>query len=216
LRGEIVASPIPGQVSIQGEPTWEIAQLFPSQGDWTEADYFALDTRRLVELSEGRLEFLPMPTIAHQVILSFLNELLKAFIAKHDPGGLVLFAPVKVRLWAGKIREPDLVYLRSDHRSRAGKHFEGADLALEIVSPDNAKHDRETKWIEYAQAGIPEYWLVDPLERYIIVYVLENKQYRQIGLYAAGTVASSVTVVGFSVVVEEMFQLYDEAVSFES
>src|SRR5437879_9709886 len=54
----------------EGEPTWEIALLFPAQGTWTEDDYFALDGSYegfpLVELSNGRLEALPMPTQTHQ------------------------------------------------------------------------------------------------------------------------------------------------------
>ena len=57
--------------------TWEIARLFPAQGDWSEEEYFALDTNHLVEYSDGFLEFLPMPTIFHQLILQFLYEKLE-------------------------------------------------------------------------------------------------------------------------------------------
>ena len=45
------------------ELTWEIARLFPAQGDWSEEDYFELDNNHRVEYSDGFLEFLPMPTI---------------------------------------------------------------------------------------------------------------------------------------------------------
>lgn len=55
-----------------GEPVWELARLFPSQGMWTEEAYLALDTGRLVEYSNGYLEFPPMLTMAHQDIVSFL------------------------------------------------------------------------------------------------------------------------------------------------
>jgi Uma2 family endonuclease len=208
--------PISGQISVHGEPTWEIAQLFPSQGDWTETEYFALDTNRLIEFSEGKLEFLPMPTVAHQLVVAFLYDMLKAFILKHDPGGIVIFAPTWVRLWPGKIREPDLIYMRAEHRARVHGHLDGADLVMEVVSPDNAKHDRDTKRIEYALAGIPEYWLVDPLHRHIIVYVLEDKEYRRAGLYAAGSIAASVTVTGFMVTVDDVLRVYDENESAES
>ena len=54
------------------ELTWEIARLFPAQGDWSEEEYLALDTNHFVEYSDGFLEFLPMPTIFHQLILQFL------------------------------------------------------------------------------------------------------------------------------------------------
>ena len=74
-----------------GEPTLEIAQLFPVQGEWTEADYLSLQTNHLVELSDGFLDILPMPTHKHQMIVAFLYGLLKAFVDLHAPG-TVLFA----------------------------------------------------------------------------------------------------------------------------
>ena len=58
-----------GRASRRGEPTWELALLFPFQGEWTESAYLALDTNRLIELSDGCLEFLPMPTVLHQLIM---------------------------------------------------------------------------------------------------------------------------------------------------
>src|SRR5262249_15624949 len=128
-----------------GEPTWEVAYLFPSQGEWTEAEYLALDTNRLVELSEGRLEFLPMPTIFHQLIVDFLHSLLKAFVTARA-SGLVLFAPLPVRLSAGKFREPDIVYLRPERAANLRGQPDGADLVMEVVSEgqENRERDLET------------------------------------------------------------------------
>lgn len=48
------------------EPAWEFARLFPAQGQWDEEDYFAIATNQLVEFSNGHLEVLEMPSIAHQ------------------------------------------------------------------------------------------------------------------------------------------------------
>ena len=89
--------------------------------------------------------------------------------------------------------------------------MKGADLVMEVVSPSNPDLDYNIKRIEYAQAGIPEYWLVDPQERHIIVYALEGKAYRQAGLYGAGTVAASVLLPGWSVVVDEVLKEFDRA-----
>src|SRR5262249_18356277 len=97
----VIAPPVdsPGRrMSRQGEPAWEVAFLFPCQGEWTEADYLALNTNHLVELSEGRLEvLLPVPTIFHQFIVKHLFSLLDAFVLAHA-SGMVLFAPLPVRL----------------------------------------------------------------------------------------------------------------------
>ena len=64
--------PKPVRGPSEPEPTWEIARLFPPQGEWSEEEYFALNTNRLIEFSDGRLEFLPMPTIFHQLIMKFI------------------------------------------------------------------------------------------------------------------------------------------------
>ena len=102
-----------------GDPTWEVAHLFPNQGAWSVADYLALDTNRLVELSEGRLEVLVMPTEQHQLIVAFLYDALKTFV-RAAALGKVLFAPLRIQLWEGRFREPDLVFLfRRTRRSEA-------------------------------------------------------------------------------------------------
>ena len=54
--------------SFEAEPTWEIARLFPPQGMWSEEEFFALPNNHRIEFADGRLDFLPMPTIYHQLI----------------------------------------------------------------------------------------------------------------------------------------------------
>ena len=105
-----------------GDPTWEVAYLFPSQGMWSVADYLALNTNHLVELSEGRLEVLAMPTERHQLIAAFLYEALKTFVAASGLGK-VLFAPLRVELWEGKFREPDLVFLFERNAAKRGDKY---------------------------------------------------------------------------------------------
>jgi hypothetical protein len=68
------------------ELTWEIARLFPAQGDWSEEEYLELDSNHFVEYSDGYLEFLPMPTIFHQLILQFLFKSLEAFVMSNELG----------------------------------------------------------------------------------------------------------------------------------
>ena len=184
-----------------GDPTWELAEFFPRQGTWTEADYLALNTNHLVELANGCLEFLPMPTHGHQAVLALLYDLLKMFTAANAPGS-VLFAPLRMKLGPGRFREPDLLYMRADNRHRIHGYWEGADLVMEVVSPSRPEHDRETKRVEYAQAGIPEYWIVDLLSKRILVLALDSESYRVHGDFVPGEVATSATLPGFSVSVD--------------
>jgi Uma2 family endonuclease len=187
--------------SREPEPTWEIAQLFPAQGDWSEEEYFSLETNRLVEYSDGVLEFLPAPTIFHQLILQFIYEQLKSFVAANDLGTVVL-AGYKVRLRSGKYREPDILFIKAANRARIKTQYcERPDLVIEIVSDKNRAHDIKTKRLEYARAGIPEYWIVDPEEETITVFVLKARQ-RKYGVYGAfckGTTAGSKTLPGFAI-----------------
>jgi Uma2 family endonuclease len=158
-------------------PAWQIAQLFPDQGDLSESDYLFLTerTNRLAEFTDGQIEVLPMPTTAHQRIVRYLIGLLMAFAGDR---GEVLFAPLRVRLRAGKFREPDVVFMLSEHSDRIGDRFwDGADLVMEIVSEDDPERDLEIKRREYAEAGIPEYWIVDPRKKAITVLKLQNQQY---------------------------------------
>ena len=179
---------------------------FPNQGNWTEEEYLALDTNRLVELSEGCLEVLPMPTIFHQLIVSFLHAALKEFVTAHA-SGMVLFAPLPVRLWPGKFREPDVVYLRPERTGNLHGQPDGADLVMEVVSEgiENRERDLETKRREYATAGISEYWIVDPQELRVTVLVLEGRTYRVHGEFGRGTMAASALLPNFAIGVDNVF-----------
>jgi hypothetical protein len=96
------------------EPAWEVALLFPAQGEWSEDDYLWLTdhTRCLVEFTDGHIEVLPMPTDAHQRIVLFLYRALYACLAAHGLG-IVLVAPLRLRVRPGRYREPDLLLLLS-------------------------------------------------------------------------------------------------------
>jgi Uma2 family endonuclease len=160
------------------EPAWEVARLFPDQGRWKESDYFIIaDTNRLVELVGGRLEVLEMPKVFHQRIVLYLRDLLKAFIGGRHPGE-VLVSPTYMRLEPGEIREPDVLYL-TPGRIGADGVCNGADMVMEVVSESRDSHQRdwEEKPREYAKAGIPEYWIVDPQLKKIVVLKLVGQAY---------------------------------------
>ena len=197
------------------ELTWDIAQLAPNggaglnlppdQGHWREEEYLALDTNRLIEYSHGRLEVLPMPTFSHQRLVAFLYRSLMGFIEERGLG-VVMFAPLRIQLWRGKFREPDIVFMATEHADRLDEQFwRGADLVMEVVSPDDPQRDRVTKRREYAQAGIPEYWIVDPTQRSITVLTLDGQAYALHGEFDESSIATSVLLDGFTVSVRAVF-----------
>lgn len=180
--------------------------LLPLQGLWTEAQYLRLtdETNHLIEFTDGVIEVLPMPTDSHQVLLLFLYDLLKAFIQAR--GGKVLVAPLRVRIRPGKYREPDILLVRDAHDPRRQNAFWlGADLVMEIVSPDNPERDTEQKPVDYADAGIPEYWIINPLDETVSVLNLQDHGYTERTVYGRGETAASTVLQGFAVCVDEIF-----------
>lgn len=187
-------------------PNSVIAELFPAQGEWSEEEYFALpDTNRIVELSDGNVEMVEMPTDPHQSVVGQLIYFLKAHLKVHRQGHLRP-APLPVRLWPGKIREPDLVFMAAGHEDRITAEYWGVpDLVIEVHSPGTRRLDRIIKKQEYAQAGILEYWMVDFEAATIEVYRLEEAAYQLAGKYGPGDVLASPTLPGLALAIAEVF-----------
>lgn len=180
--------------------------LLPAPGEWKEADYLPFSERgRLVELSEGNVEILDPPTYFHQVILLRLAMSVQ-YVATAKKLGKVCFAPLPVRLWSGKTREPDLMFMSTEHASRIGEYWGVPDLAVEIISPSSAIKDRETKRREYAQAGVAEYWIVDLDDKIVeVLREAENGDYRHTARFANAEVLTSHLIEGFSLPLTELF-----------
>ena len=183
-----------------------VADLSALQGSWTEAQYLKLTDQcnRLIEFTDGCIEILPMPTYRHQAILRFLFFALFPFV--RDLGGDAVFAPLRLRVREGKFREPDLLLVRQagDPRCR-DEYWLGADLVLEVVSPDDPGRDLVDKRADYAEARVPEYWIVNPIDETITVLFLGDGGYREYGVFRPGQQADSPLLPGFSVDVRNTF-----------
>jgi Uma2 family endonuclease len=183
-----------------------VLELLPAQGAWSEAEYLWLSeaTSRLIEFTDGYIEVLPMPTEQHQT----LSGLLYVAFLRHFQGedGIVVYAPLRLRLRSGKYREPDLMLLlRADDPRRQNRYWLGANLVLEIVSADEPARDLVEKRRDYAEAAIPEYWIVNPLDRTITVLRLRDGVYAEHGVFGAGTSATSPLLPGFAIAVDDLF-----------
>jgi Uma2 family endonuclease len=189
-----------------GEPVWSLAYLYPPQGKWTEEAYLALPGGIQVEFTEGHVEVLPMPTLAHQFIVLYLYRLLNDYVQSNQLGW-VLAAPLPVRLRPSVYREPDIIFLSAAWpERRASDYPDGADLVMEVVSGgrEDRRRDLVVKRAEYAAAGIAEYWIVDPDEKAITVLRLQGDQYVEHGRFTEGN-ALSATIPGFAVSVTDVW-----------
>jgi Uma2 family endonuclease len=119
-------------------------------------------------------------------------------------------AAFKIKLWPGKVRSPDVMFMLTAHSHRQfEQYWEGADLVMEVVNPDDPSRDNVDKKKEYAKAGIPEYWLVNPLDETVTVFVLEqgSSLYQEAGVYNKGDMAVSRLLEGFTLDVAAVFVL---------
>ena len=213
--GEAAAAPrepAPQEATASGEAASQVAldallcKLLPRQRDWSDEGYLWLTDRgnRRVELTDGRIEELPAPTDVHQSVLLFLHALFRAWLRPR--GGVVMVSGMRMRVREGKFREPDILLLRdrSDPRRR-NRYWQGADLVVEVVSPDDPDRDLVEKRADYAEAGIAEYWIADPRDETLTVLVLREVAYVEHGRYGRGETAASVLLEGFAAEVSAVF-----------
>ncbi|MGO9815917.1 MAG: Uma2 family endonuclease [Isosphaeraceae bacterium] len=203
-----MASTIQPTTELPSAQEWKevLEQILPPQGEWSEEEYLVLTDHRnrLVEFTDGFLEVLPMPTDKHQGILGFLYLAFFNFI--EPQGGKVRFSPLRLRVRPGKFREPDLLLLLSAVDSRRQNRFWlGADLALEVVSEEKPERDLVDKRGDYAEAHVPEYWIVNPQTETITVLRLRGEAYEETGIYRRGESAASMLLPDFSVAVAAVF-----------
>lgn len=147
---------------------------------YTEEDYYNTPEDVRAELIDGRLIYnMAAPTSTHQFILSELFATIHSYIKSKGGKCRVVPAPFAVKLKEDRntIVEPDIsVICNPDNITKRG--YTGApDWIIEIVSPSNSFHDYITKLNLYADTGVREYWIVDPMKRKIIVYHLTEPDF---------------------------------------
>jgi len=138
------------------------------------------DEDTLAEWVDGEVVMTSPASKRHQMIASFLEKVIGLYVERLNLG-VVLDAPFQMRL-AHSGRGPDLIFVATAHLDRLrATYLDGpADLVVEIISPESVGRDRGEKFYEYAQGGVPEYWLIDPQAQWAEFYRLGEA-----GLYQA-------------------------------
>lgn len=207
-------STVPSSHSSEPDYAWEVATLFPEQGEWSEEEYLELTdgSNRRIEFTDGRLEFIAMPTEMHESILQVLFLALLEFVGTKKIGK-VYSNGIRLRIRPRKFRLPDIIFLHKDHfHARHNRAWDGADLVMEVVSddPKDRQRDYEQKLLDYAEAKVAEYWIVDYQRQAVIVHRLEGERYQVHGEFTRGQQAASALLPGFAVNVAALFSAADE------
>ena len=144
---------------------------------YTEKDYYNLPENVRAELINGQFYYMSAPSRLHQQILGFLFNQIANYIRTNKGSCEVYPAPFAVKLFADDdktIVEPDISVI-CDKNKLTDRGCTGApDWIIEIISPSNSSHDYIRKLNLYADAGVREYWIVDPRSKKIFIYHLEK------------------------------------------
>ena len=160
-----------------------------------------------VEWVDGEVIPMTAVTVQHADLNGFLYALLRHFAGHHQLGRVFSDPFVMKPGLDSPGRAPDILFLSHAHLARLRRaHLEGpADLVVEIVSPDDPGRDYVDKFREYEAAGVPEYWIIDPLAQRTEFNQLRDGKYREV-LPDENGVYHSVQLPGFWLRVEWLWQ----------
>ncbi|MBI2910758.1 MAG: Uma2 family endonuclease [Chloroflexi bacterium] len=170
--------------------------------DWLDEDTWA-------EWVGGEVQMVSPASLRHADMATFLAAVLRPWVEMYDLG-LLLTAPFLMRLPppVDRAREPDLLFIAREHRDRLHPtYLEGpADLVVEITSPESIGRDRGEKFVEYEQAGVREYWLIDPDRRHAEFYQLGPDGRYRVALAGAAGEYVSPTLSGLKLPVDWLWR----------
>jgi Uma2 family endonuclease len=145
------------------------------------------------ELIDGGLVVTPSPIPVHQIISVNIEYALLRHVRERGLG-IVLHAPIDIRLTPENVLVPDIIFIAQDRLHIVGpKTVDAApDLVVEILSPGTRRRDLDTKRALYARFGVQEYWIVDPEARTLTVLALARDRYEPVSAGDDGTIQSRV------------------------
>jgi len=153
---------------------------------YSYADYLTWKFQERLEIFKGKLfKMSPAPSTSHQKVASNLHGILWSKFKNHS---CKLFsAPFDVRLLDKKkstndsdvitVVQPDLCIICDENKLDQRGAFGAPDLVIEILSPGNSKKEMKYKFDLYEEAGVLEYWIVNPEDKTILIYILKENQF---------------------------------------
>lgn len=155
------------------------AEKIKGVGDFTIADYYRLPDDKHAELIDGEILVMEAPSYLHQKIAGEIYRQIANFVVDHGEECEPLISPIDVQLDCDDktMVQPDVVILCKKDKIRRWGIFGCPDFVLEVVSESSRKKDCFRKLYKYSNAGVREYWILDPYERRLLVYFFESGVY---------------------------------------
>lgn len=147
-----------------------------TQGSYTIDDYMALPDDQRVELIDGYFYDMSAPTVLHQRIAGEVYRQIANYIMDHDGACNVLMSPVDVQLDCDEktMVQPDVLIVCDENQVVYPWIYGAPDFVLEVLSPSTSKKDCTKKLQKYQDAGVREYWILDPRQEIVMVYVFSS------------------------------------------
>ena len=149
------------------------------QGEYTLEDYYALPDDQRVELIDGVFYDMTAPATFHQLMAGELHRQISNFIIEQKGDCVPFISPVDVQLDNDDrtMVEPDVVIVCNPDQIIRRCILGAPDFVLEVISPSTKRKDYTIKLAKYQNAGVREYWLVDPYQKVVLVYFFEDETY---------------------------------------
>ena len=149
-----------------------------SIGPYTLEDYLKLPEDQRVELIDGVFYDMAAPTTIHQSIAGYLHKKFLDYVMENKGPCFPFMSPVDVQLDCDDktVIQPDVLIVCDRSKYRNGRVFGAPDLCVEVLSPSSRKKDMQIKLFKYYNAGVREYWIVDPEKKMLVQYDMEHME----------------------------------------
>ena len=147
---------------------------------YTEDDYYNIPEDVRAELIDGQIYYQAAPGLLHQAISGELYTAINLYLKSIKGKCRVFSAPFAVKLFEDRknIVEPDISIICNPDKLNDRGCAGAPDWIIEIISPGNPEHDYIRKLNLYKDAGVREYWIVDPRDEKILVYFFDQLDFR--------------------------------------
>lgn len=149
------------------------------QGEYTLEDYYALPDEQRVELIDGVFYDMSSPRTVHQDITSIIHFAFYDYIRKSGKNCKVFEAPMDVQLCCDNktMVQPDVLVICDRDKIKGFGIYGAPDFVLEVLSKSTRKKDMSVKLAKYLEAGVREFWMIDPYKEVLITYNFEDEDF---------------------------------------
>lgn len=142
------------------------------QGEYTIEDYYAWPKEERIELIDGVVYVMDAPGFVHQRLIGRFFSRLDSYIEKKGGDCIPLASPLDVRLDCDDktMVQPDVIILCDRDKIKRWGIMGAPDFLLEVLSPSTRRKDCIKKLQKYSDAGVREYWIIDPKKRVLVTY----------------------------------------------